>query len=817
MGLFLKNIGLNLRVLARNAGLSLWIIATLGLVIGATVAVFSVVDALLLRPVNIQDPPNVVVLFQRDKQGLRYRATEADFIDWREKTTAFTGIAGSQWAKFVMTGLDRPFQVSGARVTDNFFSLFGVQPIVGRGFRAGEDGAGHPGAEAHIAVITYQMWRGVLGGTNDVLARKIQLNGQSYEIVGVLPPDFFLFDTQQVDQPQVWVPIGMGRVDRESHDILAFARLKGGRERAVAEMAALGAAEAREFPDTNGAWAIYVQDLRDYLTNGKFRARLLMVSAAVAMVLLVACTNIAGLLLTWAISRRSEMAVRLAVGASARNLWGQLMGESLLLTLTGAALGFGFAWLLIRAAPALLPANLLPTGRPPVVDVQVFGFAFLVAAVAGVLLGLAPALAASRMEVASALKEGSRGGARKGSLLFRQAMVIVQVGLALILLASSWLMVRSLLEVMGTNPGFETRNAIAFPLYVPPARYDERKSAALQRQLVDRLSRTAGVEAVGAATDIPLVDFQTEVPFWPDGIGRATADKTADKEEVLYVAASPGYLSALQVPLRGGRFFEESDREGSPDVVVVNEAFAKKFFAGENAVGKTVVLSRPLLGMRIYTPRVRAEIVGVVGDLRAGRNAAAAKPVIYSPFAQNPWSESTWLVIRTHRGSEAMASEVRSAVAELDGDLTPGRAVRFDAMFQDAFSRPRFQSGLTAFFGLVALVLAAIGIYGVQSQDVTQRTNEIGLKMAVGAAPGVIMREVMGRGFRLTLLGIAAGLAGTVAAGAVIRSVLVDVSPSDPFSLAAVSSLLAVVSLGASLFPALRALRVDPVSALRRD
>ncbi len=812
MASFFKDIGFGFRVLSRSPWISLWVILTLALGIGANSAIYSVVDAMLLHPVDYADPDHLLMLREREAQGTSYPASPANFLDWRAQAKSFSGIAGWSAAQFVMTGTDRPQQVSGAMVTANFFSTLGVPPALGRGFATGEDATdatAGPGSAAHVAMISNSLWHDAFGGSPAVLQKTIQLNGSSYSIVGVLPADF-----QFIQQRQVYIPVALDASERDYRSVQTVARLRASKETAVAEMANISASLNRQYPKSNQGWAIDAQNLLDVLVDRRFRLRLLMLLGAVGMVLLITCSNVAGLLLTRALSRSREMAVRVALGAPQGRLVRQLLTEYFLLALLGATAGLGVGAALIKIAPSIVPPNLLSTAVPIEPNPRVILFTLALSLLAGLLFGLAPALAGARQDVLGALRGGRSASSGTATQRVRRGLVVFQVAVALVLLATSALMSQSLSNMMRVDPGFVPQNTLATPMILPAARFDGPHAVSFQQDLMERVRSMPGVVDVTMGTDLPLYDVVKEIPFDRED----TAPRSqAERPGVNYVAASPSYFHTLQIAKRAGREFSETDQESAPAVVLVNQAFVERYFPGQNPLGKRLILNRPVLGRKSFAADVRAEIVGVVNNVRLGPLTPEAQPTMYGPLAQNEWSERLWLTVRHAGNAGLVVPELRQAVSQMDSEQSIGQVTQLETRFSNQFSEHKFQMLLMACFAALATLLAIIGIYGVNSHSVTQRRGEIGLRMALGASPGAVMREVMGSGARLTGVGLALGIAGALAASAVLRTFLVGISATDPLTLGAAAALLLLISAIATYFPARRAMQVNPSSALRGE
>ncbi len=805
-----QDIRFGARILVHSPVVTLWVILALALGIGANTAVFSVVDAFLLHPVDYAHPEQLVIVTDKDAQGLERGASAANFLDWRDRTRAFSDLAAWVPVSYVLTEGDHVEQVQGASVSANFFRTLGVQPALGRAFSDGEDGITNPAGPAHIAVISYNLWQTGFGADRGVLGKKIELNSVSYDVVGVAPADFVFHSRRQV-----WIPAAINRQDRDYHYMVAVGRLREPRSRATEEMAALAAALGREYPASNGSWTIGMQDLLDWLVNSTFRTRLLLLFGAVGMVLLITCTNVAGLLLTRSIARGREMAVRAALGASQWRILRQLLAENVMLAFLGAAAGLVVAGILIRVAPAIVPPSAMITASPFRMSWSVVGFALLLALFTGVLFGMAPAAAGLRLDLQQELREGGRGSTLgKTRQRFRQFMVALQVALALMLLVSATLMSESLNNATRVSPGFDVRNIMAARLYLPESRYTAEKSIAFEREAIERIRALPGVTGVTGATTLPLLGVTMDAPF---DLEDSPPRTMGERPDVGYISVYPGFFEALGIPIKNGRALEETDNESSPPVVVVNQAFVERYFPAQNPVGRRILLNRPLMGRNGFEDTIRPQIVGVVGNVRMRREGPVPRPIVYAAQTQNSWSPVTWFAVRTSGEPGLLAGAVRAELAKIDREEPIDQLSTLEETFTNDFAEPRFQTVMMSGFAVLALLLAVIGIYGVNAYGVAQRRHEIGVRMALGARPMTVLGEVMAGGMRLTAIGIVAGLGGAMAGASLLRSVLVGISATDPLTLVTVALVLAAVSAIACYLPARRAMRVDPAQALRQD
>ncbi len=807
----LQDLRFGARVLRRSPGITLAITLALMLGIGANSAMFSAVDALLLRPFRYRDPATLTILWNRDAQGgVRKYVTAADFLDWRAQAKSFSDLAAWRGAAYVVTGGDRPEQINGATVTANFFRTLGVKPVLGRTFLPDEDGLDHPAAASKVAVISYKVWQDSLGADPNVLGRTIKLNSVPYAIIGVLPPDFQFYSRTR----QIWTPIVLNQ-NRDYHYLLVFGRLKTPRERAQAEMSTIVRGIEAAYPKSNKGWDVQVDDLRESLINHSFRTRLLLLFGAVGMVLLIACTNIASLLLARSMARNREIAVRISLGATQARLTRQLLTESVLLSIMGGTLGLGLAWLLIRAAPGIVPLDAIPTAAPIELSYTVVLFTLAISVVTGLLFGLAPAMTAARPDVQETLKDSSRGSTSgRGRQRVRQTMVAAEVAIALVLLASAGLMTESLRKMYDVDLGFNPNHVLMLRLFLPAAKFDARKALAFHREALQRIAALPGVSGVAVASNLPLEHFTMEVPFDLDS---APPHDLSEKPAVPYVSISADYVRTLGIPVKRGRAFTEADNETAPPVAVVNEAFVKRYFPQENPVGLRVQLNRPILGKNGFEDTVRPEIVGVIGNVKLADLSAEPDPILYVPHAQSIWTSNFWFAVRASADPAGLTATIRRSLMEIDKEQPIDQASSIQAQFETRFAEPRFQTQLMATFALLALILAIVGIYGVNAYAVAQRRHEIGVRMALGANPRALLRDMVMQGMRLTAIGIVVGLAGAVAMASLLKSVLVGVSATDPATLVSVAAILAAVAAVACYVPARKATRADPAIALRQQ
>jgi len=792
------------RMLARNPGFTAVAVLTLALGIGANTAIFSVVNAVLFQPLDYEEPDRLYLLWTTNPGWARPEsASLPDFLDWREQNQVFEDLAAISRRSLNLTGDGEPERLIGSYVSSSFFSLLRVQPSAGRGFLPGEDA---PGAE-HVAVLGYGLWQRRFGADPSLVGKTISLNGNDHTVVGIAPEDFQLF--QGTD---LWLPLALDasqpQFGRRSDFLRVLGRLKPDvrEDRAQAEMTTIAKRLEQEYPQTNTNIGVVLVPLHEHFV-GNVRPALLVLLGAAGFVLLIACANVANLLLARAASREKEVAIRAALGASRFRLVRQLLTESVLLALLGGSGGLLLAMWGTDGLVRLSPAG-LPRLNEIAVNEWVLGFTLLVSVIAGVLFGLVPALHASRLEMHESLKEGGRGSADQGGRRrLRSVLVVSEVALALMLLIGAGLMITSVYRLQQVSPGFNTENLLVGRVNLPAAKYSNPSEIlGFSEQLIERLEGMPGIRAVTTTDDYPL-SSGSYLSFVVEGRPAPPPSQVVD---AIVISVTPGYHRALGILLVRGRAFTRQDGPGDRLVVVINQAMAKKHFPSEDPIGQRLAYDGP-----DGQPNWR-EIVGVVADVRHEGLDQDAYPEFHMPFSQKP-SRGMTVLVRTESDPSALVGAVRGAVQAIDPNQ-PVYAVRtMDTILSRSVAQQRFTMVLLGMFATVALVLAAIGIYGVISYSVSRRTHEIGIRMALGAQPRDIFRLVVGQGMVLTLIGVGVGLAGAFALTRFLESLLFGVSATDPATFAGVALLLAAVALLACYLPARRATKVDPLVALRYE
>jgi len=789
-----------LRQLVRRPGFAAVAVLTLALGTGASTAIFSVVDGVLLRPLPFPQSSRLVALCETHPSIERFCvASPPDVEDWaaRSRTVMSFGL-GRSWPLTMQLGGGSE-GVSGGLATPGLFITLGARPALGRLFHA-ED---LTPAGRHVAVLSDELWRTRFGADSLILGRQVVLDGESYEIVGVLPPGA---DVPQLDYVRLWVPLPFdprAEENRRWRGFVTIGRLAPGVEldAARAELGTIQASLAGRFPDTNRGWGVRAVPLIDAVV-GSVRPTLLVFLGAVAILLLVACANVANLLVARGLTRSREFAVRSALGAGPLRLFRLIAAESVLLSLVGGAVGVLVAVWTTDAFLALMPSG-LPRLRGVVLDVRVLGFAVGVTLVVGLATGLAPALRAVRLDLAEAVKEGLQPSGWRNALGLRGGLVVAEVALAFVLAIGGGLLARSFASLLRWEPGFDRTHLLTFWTYASSGRYrDPASVAALFGRIEESLRGIPGVTSVGMASSGPLFGGEESGEFTVDGREAAGTPLVARWYDM-----SPGYFRTLGVALRRGRLLAESDRSGAPPVALVNEAAARRFFGTADPVGQR---------LRLRNADLSVQVVGVVADIPPFVPGQAAAPEVYWPYQQSPrWA--SYFVLRTRGDPALVAGAAAARLREADPDLTPARVATIDDLVGAQLKRPRFNLLLIGAFAALALALTAVGVYGVVSGAVSGRTREIGVRVALGATNSRVVGMVMREGMVLAGGGMALGVVAAAALSRLATSLLYGVRPTDPVTYAAIALLLTLVTAAACWVPARRAGRVHPMEALRAE
>jgi putative ABC transport system permease protein len=810
---FWQDVRYGLRMLLKSPSVSIVATIALALGIGANTAIFSVVNAVLLRPLPFASSDQLMMVWETDatRGQVRGSASYLNFSDWRDQNHVFERLASYHNNDFIMTGRGESTRLQGAVVNADLFPLLGVAPSMGRGFLPDED---KPGEGGHVVVLSRALFQKRFNSDPNVINQPMVLDGRNYTIVGVMP-DAFQFPIQN-DPVELWTTVAIDREgedpvteERGAHYINVIGRLKPGitREQAQAEMTAISARLEQQYPEKNLHKTTALEPALEALV-GNIRPALLILLGAVGCVLLIACANVANLLLARAMMRYKEMAIRSALGASRGRIVRQLLTESLLLSLTGGTLGLFLALWWSDLLVALGKQN-IPRALQVGLDWRVLGFTLVVSVLTGIVFGLVPALHSSKTELTESLKEGGRGssdGARRNRI--RGLLVVSELAIAFVLLVGSGLLIQSFWRLYQVSPGFEPQNLLTMVVSIPEVKYPTERQEHFFRELLTRVRSLPGVRSASAVTPLPLSGDMYRISFETEGRPVAKGDLPSSD----FFVIDDNYFKTLGVSILKGREFNERDTEKTTPVIIVNETFARKFFPNEDPVGKRI---KPGISVDDEKPAMR-EIVGVVSTVRNRNLSSDLRPGYFVPATQIPFNQMT-LVVRTTTDPHTVITAVQNEVRAMDQELPVFNVKTMEEYISATVAAPRFNTTLLVIFASVALVLTIVGLYGVMSYSVAQRTNEIGIRMALGAQTRDVLRLIVSQGFKLVLLGLALGMVGAFALMRVLASLLFGVSARDPYTFGAVAMVLASVALLACYIPARRASRVDPLQALHYE
>jgi putative ABC transport system permease protein len=810
-----------LRTMARAPGFTAVAILTLALGIGSNTAIFSVANAVLLRPLPFYEPDRLMQVWHTPPQASfpgipTFAVSPANFLDWRSQNQTFEDMAAYGFGRYTLTGTGHPEAIRMVAATYGLFSILRSKPLLGRVFIAGED---EPGRE-HEVVLSNGLWRSRFGANPEMVGKNIELNGQAFTVVGIMQPGFeFPISTDPDDRPQMWKPLAwtdQERAIREDHNFGVIGRLKPGvtLKQAQADLDSISNRLAQTYPKENKGWGAIAIPIRQDLV-GDVRPALLILLGAVAFVLLIACANVANLALSKALSRRKEVAVRAALGASRRRLLQQALTESLLLALAGGALGLLIAHYGVELIVDFL-AGRLPRSNEIALNSWVLAFTVVISLASGFAAGLLPALRMSKADLNEALKQGlGRTASNSGGNRTRNMLVVSEVALSLMLLISAGLMIRSVWTLRHVNPGFDPHNVVTMEVSVPTGKFTEpTQQIAFFSDVLDGVRALPGVQSAGLIDSLPLSDNGSHQPVSVEGQPKLPM---ADLPEVDVRLISPGYLSTMHIPLLRGRDLDDSDVAGRPGAVLISQSMAKQFWPDEDPIGKRLTL--------YFFPNLTRVVVGVVADVKLNAmNETRPAAALYSPLAQmtaaagEQWSSYGMnLTVRTTMAPSNVLPAITNSIRNIDPEV-PLLNVRTMGDSVSASLMPEhFTMLLLAAFAGLALLLAMIGIYSVMSYSVSRRTNEIGIRVALGASPSDVLRLVIRQGMTLAILGSAIGIVGALALSGLMVSLLYGVKPTDPATFAGVAIVLMLVALAACYVPARRAMRVDPIIAVRYE
>jgi putative ABC transport system permease protein len=808
------------RVMRRSPGFAAVAILTLAIGIGANAAIFSIVNGVLLRPLPFPDSSRIVTIWETDanRNVVRGTASPAEFLDWRDMNHSFAELSGWRSLLFTITGSGNAEQVHGSQVTGNFFRMLGVGPVIGRDFSSEDE---KPGRE-QVAILTYALWRRHYGGDSSVIGKSILLDEKPYTIIGILPRSFSLYGV--APELDIWVPFAFNRaqLNRENHELVIFGRLRPGVSlpQAQAEMETIVSQLKKQYPGIDQENGVRVSGFHDELIKS-LRPSMVILLAAVGFVLLIACANVANLMLARAATREREIAVRAALGAGRRRILRQLLTESALMALMGGALGIAVAYggihLLRGGLPPIGGRGQIPHVEWIGIDGTVLAFTLFVSLLTGIIFGLAPAIQISRSELFESLKEGSRGStAGRRSHFIQSSLVVSEVALSLMLLVGAGVLIRSFFLIMSDSLGFDPSNVFSMQIFLSAPHYPKAAQVNnFYQRVIEGVGALPGVKSASAANFLPLTGWSGFCDF--DISGRATPP-SGEHFTGQYRVADWRYLQTMGISVKQGRDLVASDGVDTQSVALINEALARRYWPNQDPVGQQIRLKFPDT-RQPWDPEPREgwlNIVGIVSDVRDWEWGEQKIGQIYLPYTQNA-SRIMHLVVRSEGDPTQLVSGVRSVVASVDPNQPVTDARSMDDYLAASVSRRRLSMLLLVLFAGVATVLAAVGIYGVMAYAVTQRSHEIGIRMALGAEPNDVLRMVVSDGMKLAGIGLLIGIAASYAAVHYLASQLYGVKAKDPITVICVSVGLALVAISACYFPARRATKVDPLEALRYE
>ncbi len=804
IGNSLQDVHYGLRMLAKNPSFTAVAVLTLALGIGANTTIFSVV----WRPMRYRDANRLLMVWETRPDGARSTVSAPTYLDWRDQNTCFEQLAAARNATVALSG-NPPILVSGARITPNFFDTFRLRPELGRFFLGTEF---RPGGDS-VTILSHEIWQTHFGGEAGIVGKTIRLNGERYVVVGVAPADFEFWG-----RADAWMPLALpgGELDRQTRDLHVVGRTKPGVTvvEAREEMRTLAARVAQESPQTNKQWSALTQDFKEALAGPGVHLMLVLLFTTVCVVLLMACANVANLLLARATTRQKEIAVRTALGASRWRLIRQLLVETLLLALMGGALGLLLAFGAVRYL-ATLPVLQAPGLAPIEISRVVLGFAAALCLAATVLSGLGPAWKTAAANLLEHVKASGRTavGDRSQNRL-RNGFVMAELALSLVLMVTAGISVRSFIRLTQVDPGFASKGLLTAHLSLPAPKYsDAGRVRAFYSELLERVGAIPGVKNAAISTGLPPMNFEFGQPFRVEGRDPASP---AASGVANYQVISAGYFRTLGLTVLKGRGFTEDDREGSTPVVIINHRLAEKFFPATGPLGKRLLISELVPGRNDPSEPVALEIVGVVNDVKNSRLNEPSSPEIYISYLQAPWT-SEYLAVRSRSETELLVATIRNALGTVDPDLVLTRVSTMDERLSNSLAGGRVVVALMLIFALMALSMGSVGLYGVISYSVTQRITEFAVRLALGAPQREILRLVANGALRLLLIGGAIGLALALGVARLLGSMIFGISPYDPVTFVTVAIVLLAVVLTASYLPACRAMNVDPMVALRYE
>ncbi len=812
MNSFLSDLRYGLRTLCKSPGYTLVAVATLALSLGANTAIFSFVNAVLLKPLPYPDANRLVRVLEAPPGGGRNGISTLNFLDWQKQNSVFEFLAAQTGGSVSLTGIDEPIQIPGARVGVQYFDIYGVKPFLGRTFAAGEDESG----KNKVAVISYSLWQGQFAGDPAVVGRSVLLDNEPHTIIGILPRGSpFERRYAKVWRPLTFLPANM---TRNFHWFGAVGKLKAGvtLEQARAQMDTIGKRISQDYPDSNKDWGVGLDLLSEINVQGDLRRSLYVLLAAVGMVLLIACANLANLSLMRVIGREREIAVRLALGAGRWALARQFLAETLVVAGLGGVFGVLLGQLALVGLKTAMPPFSLPAEANVVLDGRVLLFSFVLTLLTGLLVGLMPALQAARANLSHSLKQGGHGGTAGAHARVRRGLVIAEVALAFVLLSGAGLLIRSLNNIGAVDPGFDPTNVLTFRLPMSDKQFPDATALNTHlREVTARLAALPGVTGVALTSSLPMNGWGYGMPFQ---IAGQTVVDHANRKACFFKMVSPSYFSTLRMHLVKGRLLAETDRAGSPPSAVINETMARRYLPGVDPIGQRVLIQEIVPGKTQLGAEIPWEVVGVVADEAVGGldDDRDNNPGLYVSNAQS--AEYGQAVVLRAAGDTALLREaVKKSIHAISPDQTLPDMKTLETIVAESMGENRLRVLLLGTFAGVSLLLSAIGIYGVISYSVTQRQREIGIRSALGASRGNVLRLILRDGMGLAILGLLVGVAGSFGLMHLLGSMLFGVGNRDPITLFTVAGILGAVAFIACFLPARRATRVDPLIALRSE
>jgi len=808
----MQDLRYGVRMLSKSPSFTIVSLLTLALGIGANTAIFSFVDGVLLKPLPYADADRIMRVMEKPPLAERNGISTLNYLDWRNQNTVFEYMTGWSGGQVTLTGKGDPIQLHAGHVSPDYFPIFGTRAVLGRTFAADEDQAG----KDHVVVLSHAIWESQFGADPKLMGRTIRLDGEPYTVIGVLA-ERSSFDRlwAQVYTPLVFKPENM---TRNFHWFISFAKLKPGvtLEAARKQMDAIGGRIAHDYPDSNKGWGVVVERYADILVDQDLRRSLYILLAAVGMLLLISCANIANLTLARGTSREREIAIRSALGGERTRIIQQFLTESVLLSVCGGVLGLGLGYAGIAALKAAIPPFTLPAEAAVALDVRVLIFTLVLSVLTGIVFGLAPAIAITRSNLSGIMKDSARNSsAGTGRRTLGGALVVTQVALAFVLLTGSGLLIRSFFRMQQADMGFDSTNVITAGLPIPNERYpDPRQLNSYLRSILTSVGSVPGTREIAFTSALPLQGWGYGMPF--QIAGQANVDR-AKREACFFKMVTPSYFRTLGIRVRQGRDLNDRDVAGAPPVTVINETMARKYLAHQNPIGKRILIQQIVPGKTQLGPEIAWEVVGVVADERVTNlDAKRDNPGVYVTNDQSPVYFGG-LVVRASMNPSFLQKAIRKAVSDVNKEQALTDVKTLDQLKSESMTGDRLRSILLGVFAVIALALSAVGIYGVVSYTVAQRTNEIGIRAALGATSGNLLGLALRGGMWMMLMGLALGLAGALGFARLLSTLLFGVGAWDAATIAAVAALLAWVGLMACFIPAHRAARIDPMVALRYE